>query len=175
MNITISGRKTTVKDQFKEKVEAKLSKFDRFFDTEANANVVVTNSHDRETVEVTISSNGMYFRSEKTTDDRSDSLEAVCDALFKQIVKNKNKLVSKVKSSGFENLNFEGITPEPEAAYTPIKTKKFPVKVMTMEEAILQMNMLGHEFFMFKNAESGEFNVVYLRNNGGYGLIEPIA
>ena len=88
MNITITARKTTVKDSFKERVEKKLAKFDRFFD-DATATVVVTNERDRETVEITIQSMGMFFRAEKTTSDRIDSLESVVDSLMKQIIRNK--------------------------------------------------------------------------------------
>ena len=91
MNIVITARKTTVKDSFKERIEKKLAKFDRFFD-DATATVVVTNEKDRETVEITIQSMGMFFRAEKTTGDRIDSLESVTDSLMKQIIRNKSKL-----------------------------------------------------------------------------------
>lgn len=173
MKVNITARKTTVKDSFKEKVEKKLQKLDRFFDDEAAAAVVVSNERERETVEITINYNGMIFRSEKTTADRLDSLDAVCDILFKQIVKNKSKLVSRVRDKAFDDLSAEDIG-EAETAYNVVKHKKFPVNAMSVDEAILQMNMLGHEFFMFENSESGEINVVYSRHGGSYGLIEPI-
>ena len=174
MKVNITARKTTIKDSFKEKIEKKLQKFDRFFDDEAAASVVVSNERERETVEITINYKGMIFRSEKTTADRADSLDAVCDILFKQIVKNKSKLVSRVRDKAFDDLAAEDIGGEAEATYSVVKHKKFPVNAMSVEEAILQMNMLGHEFFMFENIESGEINVVYSRHGSSYGLIEPI-
>lgn len=174
MNISITGRKTTVKDSFRDKVEKKLKKFDRFFDDEAKAVVVVTNERDRDTVEVTITSNGMIFRSEKTTADRTDSLDVVCDILFKQIVKNKSKLVNRMRERAFENIDAADLPDEAERAFSIVKHKKFPLHAMSVEEAILQMNMLGHQFYVFENGESGKINVVYSRHDNGYGLIEPI-
>ena len=172
MNITISGRKTIIRDSFKERVEKKLSKLDRFFDEDASAQVTVTNEHERGTVEVTVQSKGMFFRAEKTTGDRLDSLDLVVDALVKQIVKNKNKLGQKLRVSAFDPIYHDEPT-EPEE-YHLVKTKRFPVKPMAVEEAILQMNLLEHEFYMFRNSEDGEINVVYKRKDGNYGLIEPL-
>ncbi len=174
MNISITARKTTVKDSFRDKVEKKLKKFDRFFDDEAKAAVVVTNERDRDTVEVTITANGMIFRSEKTTPDRSDSLEVVCDILFKQIVKNKSKLINRVREKAFENIEASDLPDEVERAFNIVKHKKFPVHAMSVDEAILQMNMLGHQFFVFENGETGKINIVYSRHDNSYGLIEPI-
>lgn len=172
MNITIKALKTTVKDSFKERVAKKLGKFDRFFDDEANAVVTVSAAaRDHETVEVTINYNGMIYRAEKTADDRNEALDAVIDVLFKQIVKNKSKLEPRVRAKAFDNL-------EPELgdieSYALVKRKRFPVRPMEVDEAILQMNMLGHAFFLFENAQSGELNVVYQRHGGDYGLIEPV-
>ncbi len=170
MNISITARKTIVKDQFKEKVEKKLAKLDRFFDSEANALVVVTNERGRETVEVSIDYNGVVFRAEKTTDDRADSLEAVVDLLFKQIVKHKSKLGARMRKSAFEGITADTDTDESE--FHIIKSKSFVVAPMDIQEAILRMNLVGHEFFMFQNSQTGEMNVVYRRKNGDYGVIE---
>lgn len=175
MNITITGRKTAVRDSFKERIDRKLTKLDRFFDEGANAAVTVTNEGDRETVEVTIQSRGMYFRAEKTTPDRFDSLEAVIDNLFRQIVKNKNKLGKRLRDSAFDPVNLE-IGEEKESqtdAYDIKRVKRFVMRPMDINEAILQMNMLDHEFFVFLNAETNETNVVYKRHNGTYGVLEP--
>lgn len=173
MNISITARKTTVKDSFKERTAKKLAKFDRFFDDEASAVVTVTNERERETVEVTIHSNGMIFRAEKTADDRLDALDGVVDVLFKQIVKNKTKLESRVRAKAFEDLAPEDMASEEDEAYELVKRKKFVVRAMEVDEAILQMNMLGHSFFLFENPDSGELNIVYRRKGGDYGLIEP--
>ena len=173
MNITITARKTSVKDSFKERVEKKLAKFDRFFDDDAKAVVTVTNENGRETVEITVQVQGMFFRAEKTTSDRFDSLEAVADSLFRQIVRNKNKLEKRLKTDAFDPMfKDEAIAVEDEE-YKVVRVKKFPIKPMAVDEAILQMNMVGHEFYMFRNSENGEINVVYRRHNGDYGLIEP--
>ncbi len=171
MYITITARKTSVKDSFRERVEKKLSKFDRFFDDDAKAVVTVTNESGRETVEITVQSQGMVFRAEKTTPDRFDSLEAVTDSLFRQIVRNKNKLEKRLKSDAFDPMFHDESVGDEE--YKVVRVKKFPIKPMAVDEAILQMNMIGHEFYMFRNSENSEINVVYRRHNGDYGLIEP--
>lgn len=171
MNITITGKRTTIRDPFKERAQKKLQKLDRFFGEDVNASIVVSTVKDRETVEVTIQSNGMFFRSEKTTADRADSLDAVVDSLFRQIVKNKTKLEARLRSNAFDP-GLEG-SAEPEEEFVVTRSKRFPIKPITIDEAILEMNMLGHEFYMFRNAESGEINVVYRRKGGNYGLIEP--
>ena len=172
MNIIITARKTTIKDSFRERAEKKLSKLDRFFNADAQATVVVTNEKERETVEVTIYAGGMFFRAEKTTSDRLDSLEQVVDALFRQIVKNKSKLEGRGKTIPFDT-PVEGYEDLQDEQYRVVRSKKFPVKPMSVDEAILQMNMLGHSFFMFRSAETHEICVVYKRNDGNYGLLEP--
>ena len=110
------------------------------------------------------------FRAEKTTSDRIDSLESVCDLLFRQIVKNKSKLESRLKSGAY-NAEYDDAPYQPEE-YQVVHTKRFPVKPMDVEEAILQMNMLGHDFFVYRNVASNEINVVYKRKGGAYGVIE---
>lgn len=172
MNINIVARKTVAKDSFRDRVEKKLAKFDKFFDDDANAVVTVTNERDRETVEITIRSRGMYFRSEQTTSDRFDSLEAVTDSLTRQIVKNKSKLEKKFKAAPVDFSTFDAAD-YAEDSYDIVKVKRFPIKPMTVEEAILQMNMLGHTFFMFRNGTTNEINLVYKRKNGDYAVIEP--
>ncbi len=176
MNITITARKTSVRDSFRERIEKKLAKLDRFFDEGANAVVTVTNEGDRETVEVTIQSRGMLYRAEKTTEDRFDSLEAVVDSLFRQIVKNKNKLSKRLRDTAFAPDNIE-VGEEAEdlvGEYLIARKKRFALRPMDINEAILQMNLVGHEFFVFLNAQSNEINVVYKRHNGTYGVLEPI-
>ena len=176
MNITITARKTSVRDSFKDRIERKRGKLDRFFDDGANASVTVTNEGDRETVEVTIQSRGMFYRAERTTSDRFDSLEAVVDSLFRQIVKNKNKLEKRLRETAFDAPNLEaGEEHESEVGeYHIERIKRFDMRPMDVNEAILQMNLLGHEFFLFLNAETNGVNVIYKRHNGTYGLIEPV-
>ena len=172
MTIKTIARNTTIRDNFKTSLEKKLSKLDRFFDDEASANCTVTHEGGREKVEITIKANNMIFRAEKTTSDRLDSLDSVVDALFRQIVKNKSKLEKRFKKTAFETVveqEFVGA----EDSYKIVKSKKFNVKPMDVEEAILQMNLIGHSFYMFKNGESGDICVVYKRKDGDYGLLEP--
>ena len=136
----------------------------------------MTNEGDRETVEVTIQSRGMFYRAERTTSDRFDSLEAVVDSLFRQIVKNKNKLEKRLRETAFDAPNLEaGEEHESEVGeYHIERIKRFDMRPMDVNEAILQMNLLGHEFFLFLNAETNGVNVIYKRHNGTYGLIEPV-
>ena len=172
MIINITSKGTTVRDSFKTGLEKKLSKLDRFFDDNAYANVMVTNEGGRETVEVTIKAGGMLFRAEKTTGDRLDSLDVVVDALFRQIVKNKTKLEKRLRKTAFEagyDQDFVGS----EATYQVVKSKRFSIKPMDIDEAILQMNMIGHNFYIFRDSETEETCVVYRRNDGNYGLIGP--
>ena len=173
MNITYLGRKTTIRDSFKEYAAKRLKRLEKFFDDDPNVMIVVTNEGDEETVEITVKSRGMFFRGEKTSRDRQISLDLVADVLSSQIVRNKNRLERRLKTPVpvIEELTGEL---EQEGPDTLVKTKKFPVAVMDVEEAILQMNLLGHEFFMFRNGETGEINVVYRRKDGNYGLLEPV-
>lgn len=175
MNITISARKVTLRNNFKERVEKKLSKFDRIFGDNANANVTVTLEKNRQTVEVTIKHNGMVYRAESTASEMNDALDTVVDMLSRKIRKNKTKLEKKIKSQSlYEYLEAENISEsDEEPEYKVVKTKHFPVKPLDIEEAILQMNLIGHQFYMFRNFETGEINVVYKRKNGSYGLLEP--
>ncbi len=172
MTTKTTARNTTIRDSFKHSLNKKLSKLDRFFDDNATANVTVTNENNRETVEVTIKANGMMFRAEKTTTDRLDSLDAVVDALFRQIVKNKSKLEKRFKKAAFEAVHEQEFVGA-EDSYKIVRSKKFHVKPMDVEEAILQMNLIGHNFYMFKSDETGDTCVVYKRKDGDYGLLEP--
>lgn len=173
MNINITARNTGIKDSFRARVEKKLSKFDKFFGGDAHSQVTVIHSGDHETVEITIKAEGLVFRAERTADEREEALEAAIDSLFRQIVKNKNKLEKRMKSASFTPEFVEEMY-EPDE-YKVVKTKRFPLKPMDVDEAILQMNMLEHEFFVFRNAGTGEVNVVYKRRDGNYALIEPEA
>ena len=177
MKITITSRKVNLKNNFKERVEKKLSKFNRIFGDDALANVTVTLEKNRQTVEVTIKHNGMVYRAENTASEMNDALDTVVDILSRQIRKNKTRLEKKIKSQSlYDYLSEEQFSePEEESDYKVLKSKQFPVKPMEVEEAILQMNLIGHQFYMFRNFDTNEINVVYKRKNGSYGLLEPEA
>ena len=170
MKITITGRKVTLKDAFKERVEKKLGKFQKFFEEDAQAFVTVTVEGERQTVEITIKNKGIIYRSEETTKDMLYSLENAGDSLMRQITRNKNRLEKRLKVGAFEGMT---TAPTPTSNFDVVKVKTFSVKPMDVEEAILQMNLLGHEFFTFLNDQTNTMNVVYKRREGGYGLLEP--
>lgn len=175
MKISYIGKKTVIKDSFKEYAEKKLSKLEKFFDDDPVITVVVSNHNEEETVEVTLKSHGIFFRAERVSDDRIVSMDMALDVLTEQITRNKSRLERKFHDRSFPEL-LENYLPDPATHDQDVlvKTKKFHVGVMDVEEAILQMNMLDHEFFMFRSGDTGEINVVYRRRDGNYGLLEPI-
>ena len=172
MKITVIGRKVNLRNNFKDLVERKLQKFDRIFDPDAEATVTVTMEKNRQTVEITIEQRGMIYRAEDTALEMNEALDHVMAALGRQIRKNKTRLERMKKmapDAEFAEEYYELPDEEPEI----VREKRFFVEVMSPEEAILQMDMLGHEFFLFRDDESGEVNVVYRRKDGSYGLLIP--
>ncbi len=176
MKITITGRKVNLRDNFKELAKKKLSRFDRIFDEDSEAVVVVTVERNRQTVEITIQSRGMIYRAESTDFEMNDALDQVVSSLGRQIRKNKNRLDKSIHSAALDQYVTDymySAEEENTEEYKIVRTKHFFVKPLSVEEAILQMNMLGHQFFMFRDETSGEINVVYKRKDGNYGLLEP--
>ena len=176
MKISITGRKVNLKNNFKERVEKKLAKFERMFGDDAEAQVTVTLEKNRQTVEITINNNGMIYRAENTAPEMNDALDQVVYLLGRQIRRNKTRLEKRLKTGSIEEYlvgepELEDI--EEELEYDIVKRKGIPVKPLTVDEAVLQMNMIGHKFYMFTNADTGDINVVYERNDGKYGLLEP--
>ncbi|MGN1126726.1 MAG: ribosome hibernation-promoting factor, HPF/YfiA family [Ruminococcus sp.] len=173
MKIAYTARKVNLKDNFKELCEKKLSKFNKIFSEDATASVVVTLYKNRQTVEVTINDNGVVCRAEDTQDEMNDALDKVVDIIARQIRKNKTRLSRRLRDN---TADFTAILPdediEDEGEFD-IRYKTIPVKPISVEEAILQMNMLNHDFFVFINAETNETNVVYKRKGNTYGLLEP--
>ena len=175
MNINIIGRQVNVRDDMKELVEKKLAKFDRYFPKGADANVTFRRIRDNECVEITISVGGTLFRAEESTQDFRTSLTRGIDIIEGQIRKNKTRLEKRMKASfaAAEAAAAQGEAPVEEEGAFDIRTKSFPLKPMTPEEAILQMNLLGHSFYVFADADTGDTCIVYKRNAGAYGLIVP--
>ncbi len=171
MNVTIVGRKVNLRENFKELVQRKLTKFERIFDADAEALVKVTVEKNRQTVEITIKQRGMIYRAEAAADEMNEALDDVIAAMGRQIRKNKTRLERAKKVRQFElSGDYEE---EPDEEIEIAKRKTFYVRTMTVEEAILQMNLLGHTFFLFRDDAGGEINVVYKRNDGKYGVLEP--
>lgn len=177
MKVKATGRKVNLKQTFIDMVTKRLQKFDRFFEDEAEATVAVTVEKNRQTVEVTVRSRGFLYRAERTAADMETAFADAVDLLTRQIVKNKEKLGNRVKIREVEMVGAEmQYEPEEEDSgdYRIEREKRFLVEPMTEQEAILQMELLGHTFFLFKNSETNEINVVYRRNDGAYGLLIPI-
>ena len=164
MKITCTGRKVNLKDAFMQRVETKLAKLDKFFSDSAEANVTVTVEKDWQTVEVTVKDKGFTSRAEKSADRMEDAFDAAVDLLTRRIVKNRKRL---------ENRVYQPAVEEPEEAYSIIREKRFSCKPSTVDEAILEMNMLGHTFFLFRDADTDEIHAVYRRKDGSYGVLIP--
>ena len=179
MKINYTARKVTLKDNFKERVEKKLKKYDRVFSEDAEAMVTVTVYKNRQTVEITIKDNGMIYRVENTRPEMNEALDIDIDKLSRQIRKNKTKLEKRIRPSGIDEYPDETADTEEneediqeELSYEVLRKKNVYLKPMTVDEAILRMNMVNHKFFMFLNADTDKISVVYIRDNGDYGMLE---
>lgn len=171
MKFIITGKKIEVTEGIKDKIYKKLGKLEKFFKDEPQVKVTVSAVKDRHTIEVTIFSKGVMFRAEETDVDLYACIDTIVDVIERQMRRHKTHLEKKLKKEAFD-VPYEAPVPVEEKEYNVVKVKKFAFKPMDVEEAILQMNMLGHEFFVFNNAESGDINIVYKRKDGNYGLIE---
>ena len=172
MKITIVGRKCSPRESFKAHAEEKLQKVEKFFGPEATAKVTATVEKNAKIVEITLQKGGFLFRAQERSDDLEASLDACVDSLIRQIRKNKTKLEKRLREVSFDEV-FS--TPEPleEEEYDVVRVKEIDLRPQSVDEAILQMNMLGHSFYMFHNAETSVVNVVYRRRDGGYSVLEP--
>lgn len=174
MKIIISGKNIEITGALKETIEKKFGKLDKFFNKGTEAHITMSVEKNRQILEVTIPFNGVVLRAEVANDDMYAAIDKSIDIVERQIRKNKTRLAKKLHENAFTAGNFSINEPiEEEQEFKVVRTKRFPIKPMTVEEAILQMNLVGHEFFMFTNAETKDVNVVYKRKNGNYGLIEP--
>ncbi len=160
-----------VPQTFNEYADKKLTKLDRFFGDEADAKLTVSTLKDDIIIELTVKYENLIFRAEQRAKDKNDALDACVDKIIRQIRKNKTKVEKRLKANAFDIQESE--TVEEQSRYEIIKRKKFTLRPMNEEEAILQMNMLDHNFFMFKNGDTGEINVVYKRDDGNYAILEP--
>lgn len=171
MKFIITGKKIEVTEGIKDKIFKKLGKLEKFFKDEPQVKVTVSAVKDRHTIEVTIFSKGVMYRAEETDVDLYACIDTIVDVIERQMRRHKTHLEKKLKKEAFD-VPYAAPAPIEEGEYKVVKVKKFAFKPMDIEEAILQMNMLGHEFFVFNNAESGDINIVYKRKDGNYGLIE---
>ena len=173
MRFTITGRNIEVTQGLREAVEDKLGKLDRFFAPATEAVVRLSVQKDIQKIEVTIPVKGHIIRAEESSSDMYVSIDLVEEILERQLKKYKNKLIDKKQSAPSFSEAFLQEDASAEEEIQIVKSKKFAVKPMDPEEACIQMELLGHDFFVFCNAETDEVNVVYKRKNGTFGLIEP--
>lgn len=176
MKFNIIGRKITVNEKNSEYIKKKIGKLDKFFKTEPEARIVIGTLKDKEYIEATIYTEGIIFRAEVTDETVFAATDRVVDLIERQIRKNKTKLEKKTRREAFDdNMLLSGDDykdSDDDSEFKIVKKKRFQVKPMSAEEAVLQMNLLGHNFFVFKNQETNEMNVVYKRKDGDYAIIE---
>ena len=177
MKFTIAEKKVQISDELRSYAEKKIGKLDKFFKSESEAYITFSVERGRYTAEVTINNNSMYYRVTETTGDMQASIDSAVASIERQIRKNKTKLVKRLRDGALERDFSPAVrheTPdEDEEEFKIVRTKSYPVKPMTPEEAVLQMNLLDHEFFVFKNQDNSDaFSIVYRRKKGDYGLIE---
>lgn len=171
MKISIIGRQMNVWNEMKIIIETKLAKLDKYFNDECEATATLSNKRDQKCLEITIVSSGTIFRSEVEDETFRNALDRAINSIERQIRKNKTRLERRLRSGAFEDgiiETGEDIEEEPEFI---IREKSFPIKPMSVEEAIMQMNLLDHEFFVFRDDRTEDICVVYKRHDNTYGLI----
>ncbi len=173
MKITITGRKCSPRESFKDHAEKKLTKIEKFFGAEAEAKITVTVEKSSQTVEITVANGGMIFRAQERAENMNEALDKCVDTLIRQIRKNKTRLEKKLRAGNFDAFAQAEESVAEEVEFELVRRKTVSLKPQSVEEAILQMNLVGHQFYVFLDEASGDVSVVYKRNDGGYGLITP--
>ena len=173
MKITITGRKCSPRESFKEHAENKLAKIERFFGSDTEAKITVTVEKSSQSVEITVNNNGMIFRAQERAENMNEALDKCVDTLIRQIRKNKTRIEKKMRAGSFDAFEDEADAVIEEVEYDLVRKKSVNLKPQSVEEAILQMNLVNHNFYVFVEESLGEICVVYKRNDGGYGLITP--
>lgn len=178
MRFNIIGRKIEVSDKYRNYIEKKLSKLDKFFKDEPEARIVIGTIKDNEYVEASVYAAGMIYRAEVIDADVLCATDKIVDVIERQIRKNKTRLEKKIKRDALNDSTMlsgvEYTDGEDSREFRIVKRKRFQLKPMSAEEAVLQMNLLGHTFFVFRNIDTDEMNVVYKRNDGNYAVIESV-
>ncbi len=179
MKINVIGKNMHVSDSVKEMAESKLSKFEKFFASDVDVRATLSHIRDIQTAELTIFlKNGVILRAEDSAKDMEAAIDSGIEKLFRQVKKHKTNIEKQFRKN--ESIRYEAIVEDLESedesffADEPkiVRSKRFDLKPMVPEEAVLQMEMIGHNFFVFRNANTDEINIVYTRKNGDYGLIE---
>ncbi len=173
MKIIITGRQVNVDDDLKSVITKKVSRLDKYFSDDAVTYVTLAKEKSAERLELTVSSGGTLFRAEQSEKTFRDALDADMDIIERQIRKNKTRLSRRLRDGALKTIDVSAAAePEPDD-YIPVRRKIFDVAEMSVEDAIMQMELLDHEFYMFRNADDGKTEVVYKRRNGGYGILIP--
>lgn len=173
MKLNIMAKKIQVGPSFSDYAKKKLDqKLDKFFEDEAEAKITLTEQRGQIVVELTVRAGSMIYRAEQSAVDKNDALDAAIEKIIRKIRRNKTKLGKRIKEGALSADSFTDSVEE-QTEYNVIRRKQFRLHPMTVDEAILQMNMLGHSFFLFMNAENGSINVVYRREDGDYAVLEP--
>lgn len=176
MKLNYTGKNMDITDALRDVTNKKLSKLDKYFQEDIEGNVTFSSEKNRKIIEVTINLPGTIIRAEESTDDMYVSIDKAVDILERQIRKYKTKLQKRYKNG--QTIRFENVIPltkdeKEDEGPKIVRRKRFMLKPMLSEEAVLQMELLRHNFYVYMDADTGDVNVVYKRNDGNYGLIEP--
>lgn len=173
MNLVISGKNIDITEGLRSAVEEKIGKLERYFTDSTEVHVTLSTEKNRQKIEVTVPMKGSIIRAEETSTDMYVSIDLVEEVIERQLRKYKNKLIDKEQNAAQLNKAFLDEDAYDDEEIQIIRSKKFAMKPMDPEEACVQMELLGHNFFVFRNSETEEVNVVYKRKGNTYGLIEP--
>ena len=173
MRIKITGRNIELTEGLKAAVEDKLNKLEKYFTPDTEVNVTLSVEKERQKVEVTIPMKGNYIRSEQVSNDMYVSIDLVEEVIERQLRKYRTKISAKKYAPAIFQDDFVEADDAEDEEIKIVRTKRFGMKPMYPEDACIQMELSGHDFFVFRNAETDEVNVVYKRKNNTYGLIEP--
>ena len=173
MKIIISGKNIEITEGLKTAVQDKIGKLDKYFSEDTVAKVILSVEKERQKIEVTIPMKGSIIRSEQVSNDMYVSIDLVKEILERQLKKYKKKLTDKKQNALSFSQAFLEKDEEEDEEIKIVRTKRFDIKPMYPEDACIQMELLGHDFFVFCNAETDQVNVVYKRKGNSYGLIEP--
>lgn len=180
MELTIKGKNVEVTNRLNDYVEKKIGKLDRYLPTISEAWVELSTegaraAQDRQVCQVTVRANGIILRAEERSDDMFTSIDAVLDKMYRQIARYKGKRKNRWRGAAvtMEPLPLEAEETFDEETSNIVRTKSFRMTPMSPDEAVEQMELLGHDFFVFYNADEGQINVIYRRKDGDYGLLQP--
>ena len=172
MKLNIMAKKIQIGPSFTDYAEKKLNqKLDKFFEDEAEAKITLAEQRGLIVLELTVKAGSMIYRAEQSATDKNDALDSAIDKIIRKIRRNKTRLGKRIRENALSEQFTD--TVEEQTEYNVIRRKSFRLHPMSVEEAILQMNMLGHSFFLFMNGETGATNVVYRREDGDYAVLEP--